>query len=278
MYNYKIVTDSSANITSLEGMELGIVPLHILVGDKEFVDNEEINLIELQEALSSYKGKSSTSCPSPQEWIEAFGDADAIFCITITSGLSGCCASAVAAKEMYESSNEGKTVYVIDSLSTGPEMVLLIEKLKALIEKGLKHDEIYKAICEYQKKTHLFFSLASVDNFAKNGRISPIIAKGVGLLGIKILGIASEQGNLEIMDKCRGDKKAFKYIVEYLEKKGYNKSKLVIAHNNNESGAKELLSMLQEKFGEMEYVIHPTRGLCSYYAEPASVLVGFETN
>ena len=274
--NYKIVTDSSANVLEIEGMDLGVVPLHVIVGEDDFVDNASLDLAKMQEALSSYKGKTSTACPGPQDWMQAFGNTDVVFCITITSKLSGAYASAKIAKDIYESENDGKKVYVIDSLTTGPEMVLIIEKLKELMEQNISPDEVYDLAMEYMKKTHLYFSLGSVDNLAKNGRVNPLLAKGINLLGIKLVGRASDEGTLESLDKCRGEKKAYKKIVDYMKAHGYSNGKLVIAHNNNKVGAAALLELIKNEFGEVKAMVHNTRALCSYYAEPDSILVGFE--
>ena len=194
--NYKIVTDSSANVLEIEGMDLGVVPLHVIVGEDDFVDNASLDLAKMQEALTSYKGKTSTACPGPQDWMQAFDGADVVFCITITSKLSGAYVSAKIAKDMYENDNEGKKVYVIDTLSTGPEMILIIEKIKELMEEDKSPDETYDSIMQYMKKTHLYFSLGSVDNLAKNGRVNPLLAKGINLLGIKLVGRASDEGTL----------------------------------------------------------------------------------
>lgn len=274
--NYKIVSDSSANILATQGLDLGVVPLHVIVGESDFVDNETLDLDQMQKELSAYNGKTSTSCPSPQEWQQAFEDADVVFCVTITSGLSGANASAEIGKSLFEDENPQKKVFVIDSLSTGPEMVLIIEKIKELIDEKLSPETIYEKVMEYKKKTHLYFSLASVENLAKNGRINPLLAKGVNLLGIKIVGKASEEGTLESLDKCRGEKRAYKCIVEHMKKHGYKDGKIVIAHNDNEAGAQSLLENIKKEFGDVKAVIHRTRALCSYYAEPNSVLIGFE--
>ena len=124
----EIVADSSANLLSLPDIDFGVVPLHIIVGENDYIDDDKIDLTAMQENLSSYKGKTSTSSPSPHEWENAFGDADVVFCITITSSLSGTYNSAVIAKDIYEHNHTGRKVYVLDSLSTGPEIALFIEK------------------------------------------------------------------------------------------------------------------------------------------------------
>lgn len=274
---FKIVSDSSADIRKMQGVEYASVPLHIIVGEKDFIDDENVDLKEMQKELHEYKGKTSTACPGPGDWLEAFGDADVIFCITLTSALSGAFASASMAGQMYEAEHPGKKVYMIDSLSTGPEMALVIEKIAELIQAGYDHEEIAQQIHTYRRHTHLYFSLASLDNFARNGRVNPILAKGVGALGIRIIGKASEQGTLEPMDKARGDKRAVKCILKHMEKAGYQGGKIRIAHNRNSQMAEDLAAALKEKYADASIIIYTTMALCSYYAEPESVLLGFES-
>lgn len=273
---YRIVADSSADLLTVNDVEFASVPLHIIVGEQDFIDDAKVDLAAMQHALDTYKGKTSTACPSPEEWINAFGEADVVFCVTITSNLSGACASANIAKKMYEEENPGKTVYVYDSLSTGPEMALLVEKLRKLILAGKPHEEIHDVVTEYKKHTYLYFSLASLNNLARNGRVNPILAKGIGLLGIRVVGRASEEGTLQPLDKSRGDKKAFQCILKHMKKHQYGGGKVIISHNCNEAGAEEMAAVIRSEFPQVELSMHGMRGLCSYYAEPQSVLVGFE--
>lgn len=59
---YKIVSDSTANILALNQVPFASVPLHIMVGSHEFIDDANVNLAQMEEALSSCK-VSSTACP-----------------------------------------------------------------------------------------------------------------------------------------------------------------------------------------------------------------------
>ena len=58
-------------------------------------------------------------------------------------------------------------IHVIDSLSAGGEVDLLVEKLNDLIDQGLSFEEVVEAITAYQEKTKLLFVLAKVDNLVK---------------------------------------------------------------------------------------------------------------
>ncbi|ACV22937.1 Fatty acid-binding protein TM_1468 [Slackia heliotrinireducens] len=273
----KIVSDSSSDTLSIEGVDYTTVPLHIIVGEEDFVDDENVNVLAMQAAIDKFGGPTSTSCPSPHDWIQAFGDADDVFCVTITSGLSGSCASAETAKRMHESDHPGRHVYVVDSLSTGPELTLIIEKIRDLLLEGIPAAEVYEQVKEYQKRTHLLYALGSVSNLANNGRVNPLVAKGLGLLGIRIIGTASEEGTLQILDKARGDKKTVKTILEHMIAMGYNGGKVSIAHNANLDCAYGMAKAIQDSFGYTVTDVHQTRALDSYYAEQNSILVGFET-
>lgn len=275
---YKIVSDSASNLLSMDGdFPYSTVPLHIIVGNQTFTDNEQLDTNQMYEALAAHKGKTSTSCPSPEDWINAFDNADAVFCVTITSGLSGSYASAHAAKQMYEEKYPDRVVYLVDSLSTGPEMVLLIEKLKEMIEKEMAPSAIYEAILAYHKSIHLYYALASLDNLARNGRISLIIAKGIGVLGIRVIGTTTAEGTLKPVDKARGDNKSVPKLLSYLKSSGYNGGKIIISHSNNLETAQELKAQIEAIYGPVQGYIHDNTGLCSYYAENHSVLIGFET-
>ena len=151
------------------------------------------------------------------------------------------------------------------------EMYLLAEKMRELILAGMEPEKIYEEIRAYHQTTHLYFSLASVDNFAKNGRVSHVIAKG-----IRIVGTAGPEGTLDFKGKCRGDKKVLVLILKKMKELGYNGGRVIIAHNQNEAAALQLKMPIEELFGTFNGVIHPERALFCYYAEPGSVMVGFE--
>ena len=272
----RIVADSSADLMTLEDKSVVSVPLKIRTDNKEYVDDDSLDVKAMTEDLASYHGKSGSACPGVGDWLDAFGDADRVFCITITSNLSGSYNSAMVAKEMYESENQDKKVCVIDSLSTGPEMRLIAEKIQELLAEGKEYEEICKAIAEYQKSTYLVFMLKSLTNLANNGRVSPAVAKIAGVLGIHVVGIASEVGTLEQKAKSRGEKKGILAVWKQMKELGYKGGKVIIHHCFNLEAAKQLKEMITNEFANADVVIGVTKGLCSFYAEQGGMLVGME--
>ena len=276
MRKLKIVADSSADLIELKNIDFASAALKINTDQKDFVDDASLDVKEMLAFLDDYKGKSKTSCPNTEDWLRAFGDADDIICFTITSGLSGSYNTASAAKTIYEDENTGKRVFVVDSLSTGPEIVLLIEKLQEYFASGMDYEEVCQKIMEYRNQTGLLFMLKSLKNFANNGRVSPALARIVEFIGICIVGKASDQGTLEPLHKCRGEARALSTLVSELKENGVSSGKVSIAHCENELAALRMKTLLQASLPNVKIEIHKLRGLCSFYAEKGGLLIGFE--
>lgn len=272
----KIVADSSADMLSLEGVPFCSAPLKIRTDEKEFVDDENLDVFGMVSYLGNYKGKSSTSCPNSGDWLAAFDDAEEIYCVTITATLSGSYNAAVLAKQIYEEMYPERKVFVLNSLTVGSEIRLLIEKLQELVLAGNDFETICESITEYSKNTGLLFILESLKNLANNGRVSPIVAKMAGILGIRLVGKASDKGDLEPLNKCRGEAKALSAIIEHFKELGLKKGKVRIAHCFNPEAAKKLKELIISEFGELDVKIYNCMGLCSFYAEKGGMLIGFE--
>lgn len=272
----KIVSDSSCDMLTMPGIDFASVPLTISTDEKSYIDDASLDVGEMLDYLAGYQGRSYTACPSISSWTDSFADADEIFIVTISSNVSGSYNAAVAARELYLQSHPDAKIFILDSLSAGPEQRLLIEKIGELITAGLSFEQICRQAREYAKRTHIFYTLESMHNLVQNGRVSKLTATLAGILGIRVLGTASEKGTLEPVAKCRGEKKTISTLLEQLRQAGYCGGKMCIAHVQNLKLANEIKETIQKHYAQAKIFIDSTRGLCSYYAERGGVLVGFE--
>ncbi|MBE6777351.1 MAG: DegV family EDD domain-containing protein [Ruminococcaceae bacterium] len=276
MEKFKIVADSSADTFEIDAIPFAFAPLKIITTEEEFTDTPELDVKGMVDFLQGYKGKSSTSCPNPEDWLSAFGDSENIFCVCITATLSGSYNAALAAKELYLETHPDRNVYVINSLSAGPELRLIIEKLAEYISDGLSFDEICQKIDQYMQSTGLLFMLESMRNLANNGRVGSLAAKAAGLLGIRVVGKASDKGDLEQLSKCRGQEKAVKFIADYIQQEGCKNGKIRISNCFNTEAAEQLKALLITKIPNADIEIYNAGALCSFYAEKGGMLIGFE--
>lgn len=272
----KIVADSSCDMWELNGVDFAVAPITISTDNKHYVDNQELDVHLMSEELAKYKGVSHTACPSVGSWLDCYEGYDEVFVVTLTGAMSGTYNSAMTAKGIYEEENENVKVHVFDSLSTGPEMRLLIEKLKEMIEEDLPFEEIVEKGQDYLNHTRLFFALKSLHNFAMNGRVSKAVASAIGVLNISIFATASEEGTIQQISKCRGEKKVVKSMIEHLEDAGYHGGKVRISHADNLKLAHNVRDKILELYPNADIIVYPMGGLCTYYAEKGGLLVGCE--
>lgn len=277
---WKIIADSGCDYRSLDNLapdtEFVSVPLTIQVGETIYRDDAQLNIDQMMEEMYATTTASKSACPSPDDYMKSFEEADNIVVVTITGTLSGSYNSAEIAKKIYLEEHPDTKIHVIDSLSAGGEVDLIVRKLNHLVAEGLDFDQVIDGITDYQSKTKLLFVLAKVDNLVKNGRLSKLVGTVVGLLNIRMVGEASKTGTLELLQKARGQKKAIKAAFDELLKAGYAGGHIMISHRNNEKFIEQFSELVREKFAQASIEVLPTSGLCSFYAEEGGLLMGYE--
>ncbi len=247
---WNIVTDSSCDLfpTALQGGEVQIssVPFIISVGNRDFVDDETLNTAEMLDAMERCQQASHTSCPSPQGWLEQFEKADFCIAIPISSRLSGSMNSVVLAKEMMLERCPTKKITVLDSHSTGPEIVICVERICDLIEAGADFEKVVSEAEALLRDTRIVFALSSFDNLVKNGRMSRVAGFVASKLGMWGIGIGSDEGTISIKGKTRGAAKTMTILLEDMKERGYHGGKVIISHCHNLVFADRLQSKIKE--------------------------------
>lgn len=282
MPKWKIVADSGCDYRQLKNLapdtEFISVPLTIQVGDQAFVDDANLDIDHMMGVMEASKSAAGSACPSPQAYQAAFEGAENIFVITITGGLSGSFNAARVARDMFVEEHPEVNIHLIDSLSAGGEMDLIVDEINRLIATGLEFEELVQAITTYQENSKLLFVLAKVDNLVKNGRLSKLVGTVVGLLNIRMVGEASSEGTLELLQKARGHKKSVIAAFEEMKKAGYNGGRIVMAHRNNAKFFQQFSELVKASFPNAVVDQVATSGLCSFYAEDGGLLMGYEVS
>ncbi len=272
---FRIVADSSANVLSMADANYTTVPMKV-VADQEYVDDEKLDVAAMVENLKQHKGKSGSSCPNVGEWLDAFSDAEEIFCITITKHLSGSYNAACQAAEFYMEEHPGRKVAVIDSLSAGPELMMIVDKIRQCEADGMDFGATLEEASRYSNHNHTLFCLESMMNLARNGRVSVAVAKLAGMLGIRVAG-AAEGGELAPSVKPRGAANTITALVKMIRERGFRDGNLIrIAHCYAEEAAHSLKNAVLRDFPGARFLLEPTAGLCSFYAEAGGLIIAFE--
>ena len=279
---WNIVSDSSCDLRMAafesDRVRFETAPLRIQVGEREFLDNDDLVVPDLLDAMSQEKSASSTACPSPAAFARAFEAGDCTVCFTISSNLSGTYNSAVMGREMVLEEHPEKKVCIIDSKATAGAMVLLIRKAKELMEADETGD--FEDICDqlrlYQAALRTCFTLENFDNLIKNGRMRPLVGTLLHSLGIHVIADATPQGTIHVADKARGEAKTHQAITALMKgSKDCTGAEVVISHCENMAGALKLKQQILEDLPVKSVDVIPCRGLTSFYAMEKGLIVGY---
>lgn len=280
---WSIVSDSSCDLRmssfSSELVRFETVPLRLQVGEREFLDNDELTVPELLTAMAEEKAASSTACPSPAAFARAFAKGDKTVCFTISANLSGTYNAAVMGRELALEEHPEKEICIIDSKATAGAMVLLIRRAKELMEadpEGRDFEGICAQLRLYQAALRTCFTLENFDNLIKNGRMRPLVGTLLHSLGIHVIADATPQGTIHVADKARGEAKTYKAITALMkDSKDCAGAEVVISHCENLAGALKLKEQILTDLPVRRVDILSCRGLTSFYAMEKGLIVGY---
>ena len=277
---WKIVVDTACDFREIPNKAENViyerVPFSLQIEDKVFVDTLDLDIDKMMEEMYASSEPARSACPSPEAYLAAYRGAKNVIVITLTGAMSGSYNSAVIGEKMLKEENKDVNIHIIDTLSAGGENDLYLLKINELIKKGLSFDEVVSEMKKYQENSKLIFVLEKVDNLVKNGRLNKLAATVVGLLNMRMVGEASNEGTLHLLHKVRGEKKAVSSVVDEMIKAGYKGGRVVVTHRNNEGICRKIQDKLREKFSNIEFIIVPTSGICSFYGEEGGMLLGYE--
>ena len=276
---WNIVCDSSCDLQSAElipgKLYRKVAPLTLLVGDKEYVDDATLDVPTLLAHMAAEKGPSSSACPSPDAYYQAFASADCSVCITISGNLSGSYASAVTAREMILEEYPEKKICIVDSCSTSGSLSLLDRMAQRLIAEDPEDFEgISEKLLKYRDDQYTVFTLRSFDNLVKNGRMKPLLGIILEGLGIHVIADATPIGTIRVLDKARGEKKTYKGMVAKMAAfKDFKDAEVIVSHCQNPEGAEKLKALILESLPVKSVELQECRGLNTFYAMDQGIIV-----
>ena len=245
MAKIALLCDSSADITKEEAKELDIHVLRmpIIIDGKEYVEEETIFDDEIIKALKEEK-QVKTAQPIIGDicamWDSLLKEYDEVFYIPLSRELSGTCALAIHMAKEYN----GRVV-VVDSTLVCYPVVHVLKIARDMFDKGYSSSQVKEKI-EQECDLYAILIPETLTALKNGGRISPAAAALAGLLKIQPL-LKVEQGAIDVVDKVRTLKKAYKQGIEVvmdgIDPLEYD---WMIIDANNREVSNELKMMLEE--------------------------------
>lgn len=172
--------------------------------------------------------------------------------ISMSSGISGTCNSALNAKEELLAKYPERTIKVVDSLAASSGYGLFLDKLVEMRDEGKSLEELYLFAEDYKLKLQHWFFSTDLTHFKRGGRISATAATLGNILNLCPLMNVDYMGKLIVRQKIRGKKKVIAEIVNKMIElaeggKDYN-GKCFISCSACEDDAKKVADLIEETF------------------------------
>ena len=224
MAKIKIATDSTADIPKsfCEELNISVLPLTILAGEKEYRDGVDITPSEFYQIIDASKTLPVSSQVSSvlyaklfeETWKEGYTD---LIQVTLNSKGSGTYQAAVLSRtlfyEEYPEAKEQLAIHIIDSKTYSMGYGIAVIEGAQLAKAGASVREVIDHIEEWLAHSRPVFVTLDLRCVKKSGRISPAAAFVGDAVGLKPI-ITFEDGDAKIIGKARGERKAISALVE----------------------------------------------------------------
>lgn len=276
-YNYKIVIDSCCELPDelINDPRFESVSLDLSIGDYICHDDDSFDQLDFIKRVAESPEVARSACPSPDKFLDAFRtDADNVYCVTLSSKLSGSYNSACLAKGLFEEEYDYKNIHIFDSETASVGELQIVYEIIKLEEKGLPFEEIVEKVEDFRNGVHTYFVLENLDTFIKNGRISGIKALAVTHLNVKPV-LAGCKGAIVQLSQGIGIRKTLSKMVEIISTEVSNTEQriLMISHCNAPERAEMVKKMILAKDKFANVIIVNMRGTSTMYANDGGIIV-----
>lgn len=277
----KIISDSTCDLSKelLERYEVSILPLHVILGERECEDGQNISPEEIYQWSDEHKTTPKTSAPALDKamdllrpYVEAGRE---VVCFSISENMSTSANVMRLAAEELEGSH---LVTVIDSANLSTGIGLLVIEAAIMAQEGKNAQEIAQKIEKLKPLVRASFVVDTLVYLYRGGRCSGLAAMAGGALKLHPK-IVVEDGKMIPSKKYRGrmDKVLMDYVNEMEnDLKNAKKERVFITH----SGCKhETIEMIHEYLQNLnvfdEILVTRAGGVISSHCGPGTLGVLF---
>ena len=264
----KIISDSTCDLSPelVNRYDIDILPLHILLGEKEYKDGKNITPDEIFAWSDAHKTTPKTSAPSLVDAIKILKpyveEKREVICFSISSSMSTSGNVMRLAADELEASD---FVTVIDSANLSTGIGLQVVEAAVMAQAGKSAAEIKKILTDQKLDSSIYITLDTLKYLKKGGRITPAAAAIGTVLNLKpVLQIQGEK--LDAYAKVRGKKQAKRAMLKAMKNDWETRFKeyasdgemcLQAAYTGNLEEAEEFKKEIQEVFPGMEIHMDP---------------------
>lgn len=277
--SFKIVVDSCCDLPAQMRKDpcFAMVPLTIRSNGSIFVDDESFDQADLLWAMKQSEAAPSTSCPSPQSYLDAYRcGAEDVYVVTLSALLSGSHNCAEQARVLLEEDEPQVNVHVFNSCSASSGEVLVALKIRELASSGMPFKKVVREVEQFIYQMQTMFVLETLENLRKNGRLTKVQAVVTGALRIKLVMGATPEGEICKLGQALSMKQALAKVVDRIAADPAHKGRTVaICHCNCLERAFQVKQQIEAKCQAGQILILEAGGITSVYANDGGIVVAY---
>jgi DegV family protein with EDD domain len=257
-----VVTDSTAYLPAelVRGgsVPITVVPLHVVMGGKEYREGVDVTLADLSAALRSFTPL-STSRPAPQEFLEAYEAAAAsgateIVSIHISSAMSGTGQSAELA-----AAQAPVPVTVVDSRSLGMAMGFAVLSAAEAAAAGRSSAEVAQVARRRAAGAKVAFYVDTLEYLRRGGRIGAASAMLGSAFAIKPI-LTLTDGSIRPLERVRTSSRALSRLADVIADAAEDMAAaggvdIAVQHLDSAARAETLAATLRERVPQAGVVV-----------------------
>lgn len=285
MSNYRIVTDSAADMSAAMVEELGVtvLPLCFTMEEKTYEDHPDRRAMPIEEFYRCLReGKmATTSAVNVSQYIDVLEPmlqaGEDVLVLAFSSGLSTTYnSSAIAVAELREKYPERK-IFTVDTLCASLGQGLLVWQAVALQKAGKSLEEVRDWAEANKLKLCHWVAVDDLAHLKRGGRISATTAFVGGMLNIKPIIHVDNEGHLINVGKVRGRGASLKYLVDEMGKRITDPQEQVIfiSHSDCLEDAKVVGEEAKRRFGVKDVVYNHIGPVIGAHTGPGTVALFF---
>jgi DegV family protein with EDD domain len=275
----KIITDSSCDLPEdlVDKYGIGVVSLHVTFdNDETFTERVTISPEQFWQRMADSRELPKTSRPTPEAFAAAFREALGNHASVVFIGLSSSLSGTFESAQLAAKSVPGD-IHLIDSLTGSLGLGILAVKAHEFIQSGVNVQAVVEKIIAYRNGMTTLFTMDSLENLIKGGRVGRLPGFIGTMLSIRPIGKAGDRGQIDVLEKVRGRAKSLQRIVQLVGEMGSNlQEKIVgISHVNCLQEALNLKKNIEEKYRPGKVIISKVGSTMGTYAGNGGLIVSF---
>ncbi|MGV8905987.1 MAG: DegV family protein [Acetobacterium sp.] len=278
----KIITDSACDILEADRQlyDIEIIPVYVTADEKAYQDGIDITAELVYENMRKGVRYKTSQIPYGnfiKRFEELILEKQAFIYLGFSSGLSGTYqAAALAERDLKEKYPEA-VFEVIDSKAVCYGLGLMVYLVAKAAHNNETMDELIKRSHYLIKHVKHVFTVTDLQYLYRGGRLNKGTAIIGNMLHINPILEVNQAGELQQINKIRGEKKLLKKMVDYLEEHGerMDSQTIGISHAENPDLAAGFVKIAGKRFNTDKFKIVTMGATIGTHTGPGTLAVFF---